>query len=238
MSLGLERSETLGLVGESGCGKSTTARAIAMLTPAAEGSVRFDGVDLSMLSRRELRRVRRRMQFVFQDPHSSLDPRMRVGAALTESLAIHGLARGGEAQRRVADTLDAVGLPRGSVNRFPHEFSGGQRQRIAIARAMVLEPKLVLLDEPTSALDMSVQAQIVDLLRDLQKRHDLAYLFISHDLKVVRALSNYVVVMKSGKVVEEGPAAQIFANPREPYTKALLAAAFDLTVTERTAFAT
>jgi microcin C transport system ATP-binding protein len=185
-----------------------------------------------------MRPLRKEMQVVFQDPYGSLSPRLSVGQIIEEGLRIQSPhLRWEERRARVNEALKEVGLDPEGQDRYPHEFSGGQRQRIAIARAMVLEPRFVLLDEPTSALDMSVQAQIVDLLRDLQRRHNLAYLFISHDLKVVRALSNYVVVMKSGRVVEEGPAAQIFANAREPYTKALLAAAFDLAVAQRAAAA-
>jgi len=176
---------------------------------------------------------------VFQDPYGSLSPRLSVGQIIEEGLLIQSPSMSAEERRaRVGAALEEVGLDPDGQDRYPHEFSGGQRQRIAIARAMVLEPKFVLLDEPTSALDMSVQAQIVDLLRDLQRRHDLAYLFISHDLKVVRALSNYVVVLKHGKVVEEGPSEQIFSHPREAYTKALLAAAFELTVAHKAAVAT
>jgi microcin C transport system ATP-binding protein len=179
------------------------------------------------------------MQVVFQDPYGSLSPRLSVGQIIEEGLTIQSPhLRWDERRARVGAALKEVGLDPDHQDRYPHEFSGGQRQRIAIARAMVLEPKFVLLDEPTSALDMSVQAQIVDLLRDLQRRHDLAYLFISHDLKVVKALSNYVVVLKNGRVVEEGPASQIFAGPREAYTRALLAASFDLAVAGRAAVAT
>jgi microcin C transport system ATP-binding protein len=175
---------------------------------------------------------------VFQDPYGSLSPRLSVGQIIEEGLLIQSPSMGYEERRaRVGAALKEVGLDPDGQDRYPHEFSGGQRQRIAIARAMVLEPRFVLLDEPTSALDMSVQAQIVDLLRDLQRRHGLAYLFISHDLKVVRALSNYTVVLKNGRVVEEGPSEEVFASPRDPYTRALLAAALDLTVVDRTAVA-
>jgi microcin C transport system ATP-binding protein len=213
LSLKLRAGETIGIVGESGSGKTTLGLALLRLI-ASQGPIAYMGKSIDGLGSGAMRPLRKEMQVVFQDPYGSLSPRLSVGQ------------------------LSEVGLDPEGQDRYPHEFSGGQRQRIAIARAMVLEPKFVVLDEPTSALDMSVQAQIVDLLRDLQKLHDLAYLFISHDLKVVRALSNYVVVMKSGKVVEEGPARQIFERPRAPYTKALLAAAFDLTVEGRAAMTT
>ena len=190
-------------------------------------------------TRAQMRPLRKEMQVVFQDPYGSLSPRLSVGQIIEEGLTIQSPGMSYDERRvRVGAALTEVGLDPDAQDRYAHEFSGGQRQRIAIARAMVLEPKFVLLDEPTSALDMSVQAQIVDLLRDLQRRHDLAYLFISHDLKVVRALSNYVVVLKNGKVVEEGPSDEIFTNPKAPYTKALLAAAFDLAVVHRTTTAT
>jgi microcin C transport system ATP-binding protein len=191
--------------------------------------VRFFERDLQSLDQRALRPLRREMQIVFQDPYSSLSPRMTVAQIVGEGLEVHGLAKDPEERDRLIDrALMEVGLDASMRERYPHEFSGGQRQRIAIARAMVLKPKFVVLDEPTSALDMSVQAQIVDLLRDLQRRHRLAYLFISHDLKVVRALADEVIVMKDGHVVERGTAAQIFDSPQTPYTKALIAAAFDL----------
>ncbi|HXE85183.1 MAG TPA: ATP-binding cassette domain-containing protein, partial [Hyphomicrobiaceae bacterium] len=218
-------------------GKTTLGLALLRLV-SSQGPIAYVGKRIDGLGSREMRPLRKEMQVVFQDPFGSLSPRLSVSQIIEEGLTIQSPGMSYEERRaRVAGALQEVGLDPAGQDRYPHEFSGGQRQRIAIARAMVLEPKFVLLDEPTSALDMSVQAQIVDLLRDLQRRHHLAYLFISHDLKVVRALSNYVVVMKSGKVVEEGPSAQIFATPREPYTKALLAAAFDLTVASRTAVA-
>jgi len=235
ISFELKRGETLGLVGESGSGKSSVGRCLVGLAPFDSGRILFKGRHLSQGAafRRE---AAGKIQMVFQDPYASLNPRHKVGSAIADGPIVQGVSKS-EAMARALELLKLVGLGADAAQRYPHEFSGGQRQRIAIARAMVLEPKFVLLDEPTSALDMSVQAQIVDLLRDLQRRHHLAYLFISHDLKVVRALSNYVVVMKSGKVVEEGPSGQIFATPREPYTKALLAAAFDLTVASRAAVA-
>jgi microcin C transport system ATP-binding protein len=232
LSLKLRAGETLGVVGESGSGKTTLGLALLRLV-SSQGPIAYVGQRIDGFGSRAMRPLRKEMQVVFQDPYGSLSPRLSVGQIIEEGLMIQSPSMGWEERReRVGAALQEVGLDPAGQDRYPHEFSGGQRQRIAIARAMVLEPRFVLLDEPTSALDMSVQAQIVDLLRDLQKRHDLAYLFISHDLKVVRALSNYVVVMKSGKVVEEGPSDRVFANPREAYTKALLAAAFDLTVAQ------
>jgi microcin C transport system ATP-binding protein len=228
VSLAIEAGETLGLVGESGSGKTTLAFA-ALRLEHATGAIGFAGHDLMTLDRRTLRRLRARMQIVFQDPYGSLSPRLPVSDIVAEGLAVHepGLTRAKRAGR-VATALEEVGLPADAAERYPHEFSGGQRQRIAIARALVLKPRLVVLDEPTSALDMSVQAQIVDLLRELQLRHGLAYLFISHDLKVVRALAHRVVVLRHGKVVEAGDADAVFAAPQQAYTKALMAAAFAL----------
>jgi microcin C transport system ATP-binding protein len=238
LSLKLRAGETIGVVGESGSGKTTLGLALLRLL-SSQGPIAYVGRRIDGLGSAAMRPLRKEMQVVFQDPYGSLSPRLSVGQIIEEGLRIQRPGLTSEERRaRVGAALKEVGLDPQGQDRYPHEFSGGQRQRIAIARAMVLEPRFVLLDEPTSALDMSVQAQIVDLLRDLQRRHHLAYLFISHDLKVVRALSNYVVVMKSGKVVEEGPSAEIFAGPREPYTKALLAAAFDLTVANRVAAAT
>ena len=238
LSLKLRAGETLAVVGESGSGKTTLGLALLRLI-SSRGRIVYMGNRIDQLNSRAMRPLRKEMQVVFQDPYGSLSPRLSVGQIIEEGLTIQKPSMGPDERRaRVGAALKEVGLDPDGQDRYPHEFSGGQRQRIAIARAMVLEPKFVLLDEPTSALDMSVQAQIVDLLRDLQKRHDLAYLFISHDLKVVRALSNYVVVLKNGKVVEEGPSEEVFANPRETYTKALLAAAFDLTVAHRAAVAT
>jgi microcin C transport system ATP-binding protein len=238
LSLKLRAGETIGVVGESGSGKTTLGLALLRLI-SSQGPIAYVGKRIDGLGSSSMRSLRKEMQVVFQDPYGSLSPRLSIGQIIEEGLRIQSPGLTAEERRaRVGAALKEVGLDPDGQDRYPHEFSGGQRQRIAIARAMVLEPKFVLLDEPTSALDMSVQAQIVDLLRDLQRRHHLAYLFISHDLKVVRALSNYVVVMKSGKVVEEGPSAQIFASPREPYTRALLAAAFDLAVTSRAAAAT
>jgi microcin C transport system ATP-binding protein len=237
LSLKLRAGETLGVVGESGSGKTTLGLALLRLV-SSTGPIAYVGKRIDGFGWREMRPLRKEMQVVFQDPYGSLSPRLSISQIIEEGLRIQSPGMGYEERReRVGAALKEVGLDPDCQDRYPHEFSGGQRQRIAIARAMVLEPRFVLLDEPTSALDMSVQAQIVDLLRDLQRRHDLAYLFISHDLKVVRALSNYVVVLKSGKVVEEGPSEEIFKHPKADYTKALLAAAFELTVVHRAAVA-
>ncbi|HQS15655.1 ABC transporter ATP-binding protein [Reyranella sp.] len=227
VSLALREGHTIGLVGESGSGKTTLGLALLRLE-RSEGGIRFDGRDLQGLGQRELRPMRREMQIVFQDPFSSLSPRMSVGEIVGEGLEVHRIGTKEERSTLIDQVLREVGLDPSSRERYPHEFSGGQRQRISIARALVLKPRLIVLDEPTSALDMSVQAQIVDLLRDLQQRHKLAYLFISHDLKVVRALADEVVVLRHGKVVERGPATQIFEAPQTPYTQALIAAAFNL----------
>ena len=228
----LREGETLGVVGESGSGKTTLGLALLRLIPST-GTINFDGRAIDGLSSGAMRPLRREMQIVFQDPFASLSPRLSVGQIVEEGLKVHRI--GGDAAARralIAAALEEVGLDAEAVDRYPHEFSGGQRQRVAIARALVLKPRFVVLDEPTSALDMSVQAQIVDLLRELQARHRLAYLFISHDLRVVRALAHDVMVMKDGKVVEAGPAHQIFAAPAHDYTRALMAAAFDLETVE------
>ncbi len=227
VSVSVRQGHTVGVVGESGSGKTTLGLALLRLH-ASEGAIRFDGTDIQGWQAKRLRPLRRQMQVVFQDPYGSLSPRLSVGQIIGEGLGIHGIGDQRERDAMVSRALEEVGLEPGSRHRYPHEFSGGQRQRIAIARALVLKPKFVVLDEPTSALDMSVQAQIVDLLRDLQARHNLAYLFISHDLRVVRALSSHVMVMKDGKVVEQGPTQRIFEEPREAYTRALLAAALNL----------
>ncbi len=220
--------QTIGVVGESGSGKTTLGLALCRMIQS-KGGIRFGDRPIDSLSFNQMRPLRREVQIVFQDPFGSLSPRMSVSEIIEEGLRIHQPRLGVEERDAlVVDVLNEVGLDPETRFRYPHEFSGGQRQRIAIARAMVLKPKFVMLDEPTSALDMSVQAQVVDLLRDLQKRHDLAYLFISHDLKVVRALANEVIVMRNGKVVEAGPSAAIFENPQTDYTKALIAAAFDI----------
>jgi microcin C transport system ATP-binding protein len=238
LSFKLRAGETLGVVGESGSGKTTLGLAILRLI-ASEGPIAYVGNRIDAFDSKQMRPLRKEMQIVFQDPYGSLSPRLSIYQIIEEGLDIQAPELTyAERRARVIQAMQEVGLDPSGLDRYPHEFSGGQRQRIAIARAMVLKPKFVMLDEPTSALDMSVQAQIVDLLRDLQQKHDLAYLFISHDLKVVRALSNYVIVMRAGKVVEEGPAEQIFANPQEDYTKALLAAALDVRVANRAAVAT
>jgi microcin C transport system ATP-binding protein len=233
LSMKLRSGETLGVVGESGSGKTTLGLAILRLI-SSQGQIAYVGKRIDALTNKEMRPLRKEMQIVFQDPYGSLSPRLTVGQIIEEGLLIQNPELDEDQRRdRVSAELKEVGLDPASQERYPHEFSGGQRQRIAIARAMILKPKFVMLDEPTSALDMSVQAQIVDLLRGLQAKHGLAYLFISHDLKVVRALCNYVIVMKNGKVVEEGPARDIFEKPQDEYTKALLAAAFDIKVAHR-----
>ena len=222
----LHEGQTIGIVGESGSGKSTLGRALLRLTPAS-GNFRFGSTDISGLDRAAMRPMRREMQLVFQDPYGSLSPRQTVGEIVTEGLFVHEpeLSRRDRDKRAVA-ALAEVGLDPAARNRYPHEFSGGQRQRIAIARAMILKPKVVILDEPTSALDRSVQGQVIDLLRDLQRRHGLSYLFISHDLSVVKAMSDYVIVMKDGRIVEQGETDAIFETPRQPYTRTLIGAAF------------
>ena len=227
ISVDIRAGQTVGIVGESGSGKSTLGRALIRLEHAT-GDIEFKGESLQGLNWKQLRPLRREMQIVFQDPYGSLSPRMSIGQIIEEGLIIHDLGDTEKRRQMIEAVMTEVGLEPAMRERYPHEFSGGQRQRIAIARALVLKPKLIILDEPTSALDMSVQAQIVDLLRGLQQKYDLAYMFISHDLKVVRAMAHDVVVMKDGRVVEQGPAQMIFDNPKEPYTKALLAAALNL----------
>lgn len=223
--------ETIGIVGESGSGKTTLALAVMRLI-SSEGPVVFMGDGIQGLKSRQLQPLRRDMQIVFQDPYGSLSPRMTAEEIIAEGLSVHGLEPGRDRREMVAEIMEEVGLDPDTMHRYPHEFSGGQRQRIAIARAMILRPKLVVLDEPTSALDMTVQVQIVELLRGLQEKHGLAYLFISHDLRVVRALSHKVLVMRAGDVVESGPADQVFDAPETDYTRALMAAAFDLEAAE------
>ncbi len=228
----LRAGQTVGVVGESGSGKTTLGLALSRLI-ASKGRISFIGQSIDHYSYEMMKPLRNRLQVVFQDPYGSLSPRMSVGEIVAEGLKVHERALSAdERDTRVATALEEVGLDPATRWRYPHEFSGGQRQRIAIARAMVLKPRFVMLDEPTSALDMSVQAQVVDLLRDLQAKHELAYLFISHDLKVVKALANDLIVMRHGKVVESGPAAEIFANPQQDYTRALLAAAFNIEAVE------
>jgi oligopeptide/dipeptide ABC transporter ATP-binding protein len=224
VSLSVGRGETLALVGESGSGKTTVARCLVRLLEPDAGRIRFDGTDLRALSGRALRAFRRRMQIVFQDPYGSLNPRMTVGAAVAEPLAIHGLARGREADQRVVALFREVGLDPSYRTRYPHQLSGGQRQRVGIARALAPNPEFLVLDEPVSALDVSVQAQVLVLLRELQQRRGLTYLFIAHDLAVVRQVASRVAVMYLGRIVEEAPAERLFAGPRHPYTAALLSA--------------
>jgi peptide/nickel transport system ATP-binding protein len=226
VDLDLPRSRTLGVVGESGCGKSTLGRAVLRLVEPTEGSVVFDGQDLLALKAEPMRKIRRRMQMVFQDPLASLDPRQDVGAAISEPIKTHGLhkARGFDLDKRVRELLDVVGMPASAASRYPHEFSGGQRQRIGIARALALEPELIIADEPVSALDVSIQAQVVNLLEELQQRLGLTYLVIAHDLAVVRHISDEVVVMYLGSVVEVAPSDDLYRAPLHPYTISLLSA--------------
>jgi oligopeptide transport system ATP-binding protein len=224
VSFQVRRGETLGLVGESGCGKSTTGRALIRLREPTSGSVSFDGIALATLKPGELRKMRRRMQIIFQDPYGSLDPRMTVGSIISEPIETHNLARGNAKRERVADLLRIVGLDPKYVSRYPHEFSGGQRQRIGVARALAVEPEFIVCDEPISALDVSIQAQVLNLLTDLREQLGLTYLFIAHDLSVVKHISDRVAVMYLGKIVELGPPETMYAAPGHPYTRALLSA--------------
>jgi oligopeptide transport system ATP-binding protein len=223
VSFTIAPGRTLGLVGESGSGKSTTGYCVLQLLKPTAGSVRFDGHELTELGRNDVRRLRREMQIVFQDPYSSLNPRMTVGDIVGEPLVVHSVGSRRDRSARVRELLDVVGFNPTFSNRYPHEFSGGQRQRIGVARALALNPKLIVCDEPVSALDVSIQAQILNLLKDLQRDFNLAYLFISHDLSVVRAMSDDIAVMKDGKIVESGTADEVYTAAKDPYTQALLA---------------
>jgi peptide/nickel transport system ATP-binding protein len=224
ISFDVRPGETVGLVGESGSGKSTTGYCILQLLKPTSGSVRFDGRELTTMSRRDLREIRREIQIVFQDPYASLNPRMTVGDIVSEPLTVHNVGNRRSRRRSAEQLLEVVGFNPDFINRYPHEFSGGQRQRIGIARALALNPRLIVCDEPVSALDVSIQAQILNLLKDLQKEFGLAYLFIAHDLAVVRTMADRIAVMNRGKIVEYGPAEEVYTQPKDPYSQALLAA--------------
>ncbi len=224
VTFSIGEGETLGLVGESGCGKSTVARTVLRLIEPTDGSIRLDGHDVTRLGKGDMRPYRRQMQIIFQDPFSSLNPRMSAGDIVGEPLQVHGIAHGGEKENLVAELFDQVGLRRTQMNAFPHEFSGGQRQRISIARALALNPKLIVADEPVSALDVSIQAQVINLMMDLQREKRLSYLFIAHDLAVVEHISHRIAVMYLGKIVEYADKKTLFTNPLHPYTEALLSA--------------
>lgn len=220
----IKRGETLGLVGESGCGKSTTGRAILQLSPPTAGKIYFEDIDLTQLAKEDLRQIRRRMQMIFQDPYASLNPRLAVGKIISEPLEIFGIADKKQRQNKVKELLEVVGMNPQFINRYPHEFSGGQRQRIVIARALALNPDFVVCDEPIAALDVSIQAQVINLMRELQDKFNLTYLFIAHDLSVVKYISDRVAVMYLGKIVELANRVDLYENPLHPYTKALLSA--------------
>ncbi|KZK74149.1 MAG: oligopeptide ABC transporter ATP-binding protein [Pelodictyon luteolum] len=225
VSFSIAEGETLGLVGESGCGKTTLGRALIRLGHGSiHGSIEFEGREITTLGARDFRQLRSRMQMIFQDPFGSLNPRLTVGEMLSEVLLVHGLAKGPDARRRIAELLDVVGLPREYHHRYPHEFSGGQRQRVGIARALALNPRFIICDEPVSALDVSIQSQIINLLKDLQRDLRLTYLFIAHDLSVVEHISDRVAVMYLGRIVEVASSRELYTNPTHPYTKALLSA--------------
>ena len=234
VSFRIEKGSTFGLVGESGSGKSTIGRAVLRLVEPDAGRISFDGIDVRALDAASLKRLRRRMQIIFQDPFSSLDPRVRIGRAIAEPIRLHGLRSGSALDRRVDELLELVGLAAHHRHRFPHEFSGGQRQRVAIARALAVEPELIVCDEPVSALDVSIQAQVLNLLEELRQQLGVSFLFISHDMAVVRHFASHVGVLYAGTLVETGPAAEVFARPRHPYTRMLLAATPSLAGRPRT----